>query len=109
MEDTQKKKSLQLGIGLLAILLLILVWLIFDQTVDRSGWVEKDGLYSYRDFHGKKVTGWLELEDRVCYFDENARYCLANPKFKKSRQCLDNLVSSLEKSPAIRYNLTVLR
>ena len=71
MEEKQKKQTLQLGICLLAVLFLILSWLLFDKTVDRSGWVEKDGLYSYRDFHGKKITGWLELEDRTCYFDEN--------------------------------------
>ena len=45
-------------------------WLWFDANVDRSGWVQtEDGGYTYRDFHGREVTGWLRLEDRTCYFD----------------------------------------
>ena len=49
-------------------------WLWFDANVDRSGWVQtEDGGYTYRDFHGREVTGWLRLEDRICYFDENFR------------------------------------
>ncbi len=57
-----------LGIGLLA----AAGWMWFDANIDRSGWQrQEDGSYSYRDFHGKKITGWLELEDRTCYFDEN--------------------------------------
>ena len=48
-------------------------WLWYDGNVDRSGWVEKDGIYSYEDFHGKKVTGWLTLEDRTYNFDDEYR------------------------------------
>lgn len=49
-------------------------WMWFDANVDRGGWVlEEDGRYSYRDFHGKPISGWLTLEDRVCYFDEAFR------------------------------------
>ena len=49
-------------------------WLWFDANVDRSGWVQtEDGGYTYRDFHGREVTGWLRLEDRTCYFDESCR------------------------------------
>ena len=45
-------------------------WLWYDNNVDRSGWVLEDGVYSYTDFHGKKITGWLTLEDRTYHFDE---------------------------------------
>lgn len=49
-------------------------WLWYDANVDRSGWeLLEDGSYSYRDFHGKSVTGWLSLEDRTCYFDDDYR------------------------------------
>ena len=49
-------------------------WLWYDGNVDRSGWeLWEDGSYSYRDFHGKPITGWLELEDRTCYFDADTR------------------------------------
>lgn len=71
MEEKQKQPHTRLYAALGILLVLIVGWIIFDQTVDRSGWVEKDGLYSYRDFHGRKITGWLELDDRTCYFDEN--------------------------------------
>ena len=38
-------------------------WLWYDANVDRSGWeLLEDGSYSYRDFHGKSVTGWLSLD-----------------------------------------------
>ena len=50
-------------------------WLWYDANVDRSGWeLLEDGSYSYRDFHGKSVTGWLSLEDRTCYFDDDYRF-----------------------------------
>lgn len=53
------------------VLVLMLGWTVFDRYVDRSGWVEKDGIYSYRDFHGRKVTGWLQYKDDTYYFDED--------------------------------------
>ena len=48
-------------------------WVWFDGNVDRSGWVQKDGVYSYKDFHGKKVTGWETIEGRIYHFDEAYR------------------------------------
>ena len=48
-------------------------WIWFDGNVDRSGWVQKDGVYSYKDFHGKKVTGWETIEGRIYHFDEAYR------------------------------------
>lgn len=58
-------------IGLL--LILAAGWLWYDTNVDRSGWYEKDGVYSYRDFHGRKVAGWLSLGDKIYYFDAENR------------------------------------
>ncbi len=43
-------------------------WLWFDANVDRSGWAPRNGTGYYRDFHGKRVSGWLEVEDRAFYF-----------------------------------------
>ena len=45
-----------------------LLW--YDSHVDRSGWVEKDGIRFYQDFHGDPVSGWLELEEGRYYFRE---------------------------------------
>ena len=71
MKSSKQRNTLILCLALCSILALMLAWIIFDKTVDRSGWVEKDGVYSYRDFHGKKITGWLELDGNTYYFDEN--------------------------------------
>ena len=58
-------------IVLLCAVLLGLGWYLFDSKVDRSGWVEKGGVYSYRDFHGKKITGWLDTDQGRYYFLED--------------------------------------
>ena len=44
-------------------------WLWYDSTVDRSGWVERDGVRFYRDFHAKPLSGWLRLEGETYYLD----------------------------------------
>lgn len=62
-----KKACLILGI----VLALVIAWVVFDLNVDRGGWSESDGLYSYRDFHGRKITGWLSVDDRYYYFGED--------------------------------------
>lgn len=46
-------------------------WIWYDNNVDRSGWVEKDGVRFYRDFYADPVSGWLELEDGLYYFHED--------------------------------------
>ena len=70
-----KKKQLRMLLDLLILLSIILTltigWTIYDKTVDRSGWVEKDGLISYKDFHGQKVTGWMDIEGYTYYFDQD--------------------------------------
>ena len=45
-------------------------WLWYDNNVDRSGWEEKEGIQYYRDFHGRRVTGWQDIQDNRYYFDE---------------------------------------
>ena len=50
---------------------LTLLWRWYDSNVDRSGWVEKDGVLSYKDFHGKRVTGWLHIGEVTYYFGED--------------------------------------
>jgi len=71
MEEKQRKTLIDLCIVLGIILTLTIGWTIYDKTVDRSGWIEKDGIYAYKDFHGKKVTGWLDLEGTVYYFGQD--------------------------------------
>lgn len=62
-------------VPLAAILFALLVstvggWLWYDNNVDRSGWVERDGVRFYRDFHADPVSGWLELPEGTYYFQE---------------------------------------
>ena len=66
-QNILKKVCLILGI----LLVLVAAYVIFDLNVDRSGWYEKDGAYSYRDFHGRKITGWLTQGDNAYYFGED--------------------------------------
>ena len=62
MQTKTRKRLVIALIALLCAAVLGLGWIIFDATVDRSGWREaRDGWY-YRDFHGHRVTGWLETE-----------------------------------------------
>ncbi len=68
MEDKQRKWLIDLCIVLGIILALTIGWTVYDKTVDRSGWIQKDGAYAYKDFHGNKITGWLTLEEDTYYF-----------------------------------------
>ena len=45
------------------------IWYWYDNNVDRSGWVEKDGIRFYQDFHADPVSGWLTLENETYYLD----------------------------------------
>ena len=49
-------------------LLASLGWYWYDTHVDRGGWVESGGVYSYRDFRGRNVFGWQEIEGNQYYF-----------------------------------------
>ncbi len=46
------------------------IWFWYDNNVDRSGWIEKDGVRFYRDFHADPVSGWLELDGHTYFFGE---------------------------------------
>ena len=46
-------------------------WTWYDNNVDRSGWREKNGVTMYADFHGKPVTGWLDIDGSRYYFAED--------------------------------------
>ena len=70
------KTKMRLVLSAILILLIIIGaciggWLWYDNNTDRSGWVEKDGIRSYQDFHGDPVSGWLELEDGRYYFNSD--------------------------------------
>ena len=74
MEIKQKKS---LGIVLAALVCVVLAavaWYLYDNNVDRSGWIiTGDGVTYYKDFHGRKVTGWQDIEGHRYYFDEKKR------------------------------------
>lgn len=50
-------------------------WLIYDNNVDRSGWVEKDGIRYYRDFHADPVSGWLDIDGQRYFFNDDGTPC----------------------------------
>ena len=67
----EKYRGLLIGLlSVLCVALLAGAWYLFDTNVDRSGWLEKEGVYSYRDFHGRKVTGWQEIDGKRYHFTE---------------------------------------
>lgn len=69
MKTKTRKILIKAVIVLLCVVALTLGWIIFDATVDRSGWRETRGGYYYRDFHGHRVTGWLDTNDGRYYLD----------------------------------------
>lgn len=71
MEEKRRNVLADLCIVLGIILTLTIGWTMYDKTADRSGWIERDGLYAYQDFHGNKVTGWLHLEEDTYYFGQD--------------------------------------
>ena len=62
-------------LGLVAMLLcaaLILGgWFWYDASVDRSGWVERNGVTYYKDAKGHPVTGWQQIQGDTYFFLEN--------------------------------------
>ena len=54
----------------LAGILAVAGWLWYDKNVDRSGWVEEEGVRFYQDFHAEPVTGWWDIEGRLYFFQE---------------------------------------
>ena len=64
--------------GLIAVLVILVCvflsaggWLWYDANVDRSGWLQEEGVYYYQDFHARKVTGWREIDGNYYYFAED--------------------------------------
>lgn len=51
------------------------IWHWYDNNVDRSGWIEKDGQRIYRDFYADPVSGWLELPEGTYYFPSDGIPC----------------------------------
>ncbi len=47
------------------------LWLWYDNNVDRSGWVIRDGVRSYQGFHGEPVSGWLDMDGETYFLQEN--------------------------------------
>lgn len=45
-------------------------WLCYDNFVDRSGWILKDGSYRYLDFHAHPLTGFQEIDGVTFCFDD---------------------------------------
>lgn len=45
-------------------------WMWYDANVDRSGWVEEDGVCFYQDFHADPVSGWLDIEGQRYFFQD---------------------------------------
>lgn len=71
MKIRQKKATRLAIIALVCVIVAAVGWFIYDNTVDRSGWVIADGGATYyKDFHGRKVTGWQDIEGHRYYFDE---------------------------------------
>ena len=55
-------------VAMLVLSAAVLGWTIFDQNVDRSRWIQRDGSYYHLDFHGKKQSGWQKVDGSVYYF-----------------------------------------
>lgn len=72
MQTTRRRAlpALILLLCALAGLLALGGWMWYDKNVDRSGWVEEDGVRFYQDFHAQPVSGWLDIEGSVYFFQE---------------------------------------
>lgn len=70
MKTKQQRLVTILAVAVALILLGISGWLVYDNTIDRSGWQEKDGIRFYRDFHADPVTGWWDIAGEVYCFAE---------------------------------------
>lgn len=47
------------------------LWMWYDANVDRSGWVVREELRIYQDFHGQPVTGWRDIDGgRYCFNED---------------------------------------
>lgn len=73
MKTRQRRTTPALILLLCALtgLLALAGWLWYDANVDRSGWVEAEGVRFYQDFHAKPVSGWLDIDGQRYYFHED--------------------------------------
>jgi len=71
MKQQNRRGVLIAVLSVICVILSIICWLLFDASVDRSGWVERNGVYAYRDFHGHKVTGWQNIDNNRYYFRDD--------------------------------------
>lgn len=46
-------------------------WLWYDSNIDRSGWVTREDVRFYQDFHGDPVSGWLDIGGDRYYFNDD--------------------------------------
>lgn len=46
-------------------------WLWYDSNIDRSGWVTRENVRFYQDFHGDPVSGWLDIGGDRYYFNDD--------------------------------------
>ena len=71
MQQKTRRALIALIIVLSCVFVSALGWLVYDANVDRSGFVEEDGIIMYQDFHAQPITGWLEVHGRTYYFAED--------------------------------------
>lgn len=72
-KQTKQPKWLLPAILVFTLVFLLCGWLLYDNLVDRSGWILEQNTYYYKDFHGRTVTGWQDLElGRYCFTEEGA-------------------------------------
>ena len=68
-----RNRALKIVVGVtsagILLTLAVFFWMAFG--IDRSGWTEENGIYSYLDSRGNPITGWMEEEGNRYYFDEN--------------------------------------
>ena len=71
MSEKTRRLLLAVAVAVFLVSVSAIGWHLFDTYVDRSGWVEDEGIYAYRDFHGKKVTGWQTIDEKRYFFAED--------------------------------------
>ena len=77
MKTTKQRRS-PLKTALVTVLVLAVLgaalwggWTWYDNNVDRSGWVQKEDVLYYKDFHGKYVSGWQTIDAEKYYFHDD--------------------------------------
>jgi len=67
-----KKKDIAVFAAVAVVCVCVLLgWLIYDSSVDRSGWETTEQGTMYKDFHGDYVTGWEEIGGYRFHFGED--------------------------------------